>query len=700
MLAVRDDATMSGEMAPISRIPLEERYRLLLGISNVLGVIRDPEELIAALARELHRIVPFDFLSLYLVDACGEGPIWHVWRVDEQSVVRLPEGIPLEETVEAWVTTNRRTASWPAGAEQPAFPRLEEALARHGVRSLFATPLCTVNRPLGAMTFASLGEGAYPAEETRFLSVVADHLALTIDGAATFARLRVAHEQLARNSERRKLVIEVGRSVLSILDLQELLRAISSNVRKVLRCDLASVVLVDADRTQAQLYVLDFPESRGFFREGAVVPVEGREMEEFLRAGQPREVSFDGLTGPGMEGVRQEGFRTGIVLPLLSRGRAVGLFTVMRRGDGRFDRDEVELAVLVGGQIATALDNALAYREIAQLRDKLAEQKLYLEDEIRSELNFEEIVGRSEPLRRVLRQVETVAPTGSTVLIHGETGSGKELIARAIHDRGARSGRTFVKLSCAAIPAGLLESELFGHQKGAFTGAIADRVGRFELANGGTVFLDEIGEIPLELQPKLLRVLQEREFERLGSSKTLRTDARLIAATNRDLAAMVDAGTFRADLFYRLNVFPILVPALRERPEDIPLLVRHFVQQLGRRMNRVVETIPAGTMSALCRYDWPGNIRELQNLIERAMILTTGPVLRVPLDDLKSRGTPGAANGRLPTLEEAEREHIVSALEETRWVVGGPNGAAVRLGLKRSTLQFRMKKLGIDRPAR
>jgi formate hydrogenlyase transcriptional activator len=550
------------------------------------------------------------------------------------------------------------------------------------------------------MSVASRREDAYAGEELRFLSVVADQVALAIDGAASFERLRVANERLARSGERLKLLLDVGNRVLSNLDLEELLRAVAANVRQVLRCDFASVVHVDADRSHALLYVLDFPDSRGFVREGAVVPVAREAMEEFLRVGQPREVGFDGASGPGMEFLRAEGISSGYAFPLVSRGRSLGLFTVMRRSRERFDRDEVDLIGQIAGQVATALDNALAYREIAALRDQLAEEKLYLEDEIRSELSFDEIVGRSEALRRVLKQVETVAPTESTVLISGETGSGKELIARAIHDRGARRGRTFVKLSCAAIPTGLLESELFGHQKGAFTGAIADRVGRFELASGGTVFLDEIGEVPLELQPKLLRVLQEREFERLGNSKTLRTDARLIAATNRDLAAMVEAGTFRADLFYRLNVFPIHVPALRERAEDIPLLVRHFVQQLGRRMKKAVETIPAEAMSALARYDWPGNIRELQNLIERSLILTKGPVLKVPLDELKAHGAHAPGSARPRTLQEAEREHVLAALEETRWVLGGANGAAARLGMNRSTLQFRLKKLGIVRPGR
>jgi formate hydrogenlyase transcriptional activator len=311
-------------------------------------------------------------------------------------------------------------------------------------------------------------------------------------------------------------------------------------------------------------------------------------------------------------------------------------------------------------------------------------------------LNFEEIVGRSSALRSVLQEIETVAPTDSTVLIYGETGTGKELIARAIHNLSARGRSSFVKLNCAAIPTGLLESEMFGHEKGAFTGAVAQRIGRFELASRGTVFLDEIGEIPLELQPKLLRVLQEREFERLGSSRTLRTDARLIAATNRDLGSMVEEQKFRADLFYRLNVFPVNVPALRERQDDIPLLVRHFVQQFARRMNKAVDTVPTETMNALVRYHWPGNIRELQNLVERAVILSTGPILKVPLNDLQAPPAPAAAR-RIPTLQEAERRHILEALDASNWVISGPNGAAASLGLKRSTLQARMDKLGIRR---
>jgi formate hydrogenlyase transcriptional activator len=349
------------------------------------------------------------------------------------------------------------------------------------------------------------------------------------------------------------------------------------------------------------------------------------------------------------------------------------------------------------------------FGEVSEQKQQLALEKLYLEDEIRSELKFEEIIGRSEALRRVLEQIETVAPTDSTVLIYGETGSGKELIARAVHNLSTRKAGAFVKLNCAAIPTGLLESEMFGHEKGAFTGAIAQRIGRFELANRGTMFLDEIGEVPLELQPKLLRVLQEREFERLGSARTLRTDARLIAATNRDLERLVSEQKFRSDLYYRLNVFPVRIPSLRERPEDIPLLVRHFVQQFSRPLGKVIDAIPAETMSALARYPWPGNIRELQNVIERAVILTSGPVLMVRTEELRApnhlpelspasngHATPAPSGGNMrAALEEAERQQILDALEKSNWIVAGPAGAAARLGLKRSTLQSRMQKLGI-----
>jgi formate hydrogenlyase transcriptional activator len=402
-----------------------------------------------------------------------------------------------------------------------------------------------------------------------------------------------------------------------------------------------------------------------------------------------------------------EGMRAFCSVPLLFHDRVLGALDIGRHRADTFTPEEVELLGEVAKQIAIAVENAQAYREITELKDRLAKENLYLEEEVRTNENFEEIVGDSAALRRVLKEVETVAPTGSTVLIRGETGTGKELIARALHDLSPRRERTFVKLNCAAIPTGLLESELFGHEKGAFTGAIMPKLGRFELAHQGTLFLDEVGDIPLELQPKLLRALQEQEFERLGSTHTIRVDVRLVAATNRDLARMVADGQFRSDLYYRLNVFPVLLPPLRERRDDIPMLARHFTHRFARRMGRQIETIPTAVMDALVRYPWPGNIREMQNIIERAVILSAGPALRIPTGDLLSPSSTARAEGTVPadgpgntalTLADAERDHILGVLRDSGWVLGGPSGAATRLAMKRTTLQSKMKKLGISRP--
>jgi formate hydrogenlyase transcriptional activator len=515
--------------------------------------------------------------------------------------------------------------------------------------------------------------------------------------------LLLARAELERKNQRLKLLLDVTNQVVSNLELQDLLQAISKSVRDVMQCDGVGVLVPDDDGRQLRLYALDFPECKDCAQEQDVIAIddspEGTAFQTRKTVVMNREDSL-AVAPAGNPTDRCEGAKSSCFVPLVGRNRSVGVLKLTRLGQSTFSVDDVDFLSQVASQIAIAVENALVYQQIAELRDQLAQENLYLEDEIRRTMNFEEIVGESPALLRVLRDVETVAPTDSTVLIYGETGTGKELIARAIHDRSSRRSNAFVKLNCAAIPTGLLESELFGHEKGAFTGAIAQRVGRFELANRGTIFLDEVGEIPLELQPKLLRVLQEREFERLGNARTLRTDARLIAATNRDLAALVEEQKFRADLFYRLNVFPVRVPPLRERPEDIPILVRHFAQQFSRRMNKTIETIASETMRALVRYAWPGNIRELQNLTERAVILSAGPVLKIDSSGLKQQ--PAANGNGVPakqdTLEEAERRHILSVLGDSNWVLGGPNGAAARLGLKRSTLQFRMGKLGLSRP--
>jgi formate hydrogenlyase transcriptional activator len=396
--------------------------------------------------------------------------------------------------------------------------------------------------------------------------------------------------------------------------------------------------------------------------------------------------------------VQSYGVQSYCWLPLTTARQRLGTLVFTSKQPSAYDAADMDFLQQVANQVAVAVENAVAFQQIEALNDRLHRENVYLEEEVRAEHNFGEIVGESVALRRVLKEVETVAPTDSTVLIRGETGTGKELIARALHELSPRKGRTFVKVNCAAIPTGLLESELFGHEKGAFTGAICQKVGRFELAHQGTLFLDEVGDIPPELQPKLLRVLQEQEFERLGSTRTIKVDVRLVAATNRDLARMVADGTFRADLYYRLNVFPVVLPPLRKRPEDIPRLVRHFTQRFARRMGRRIETIPSAVMDALARYPWPGNVRELQNVIERAVILSPGPSLQVPPGDLQPEATQAAAPASAAvTLADAEREHIIGALRETGWVLGGPEGAAARLGMKRSTLYKKMKKLGISR---
>jgi formate hydrogenlyase transcriptional activator len=508
---------------------------------------------------------------------------------------------------------------------------------------------------------------------------------------------------LQRERDQLALLLDVTNAVVTQLDTRTLFAAVAPALRRSCNADVAALALFDAESGVLRHYACDAP--KDFCPPIEKPPSIARSLEGsasgiVFTTGKPRIFSLADLEMfPESAFIRERGIRSVCSVPLATAQGIFGTLDLGAFAHGVFSADQFPLLTRVAGQIAIAVRNACAYERIEELNAQLAREKLYLQDEIRSDHQFEEIIGRSRALGRVLHEIETVAPTDSTVLISGETGSGKELVARAIHQFSARRDHAFVKLNCAAIPTGLLESELFGHEKGAFTGAISQRIGRFELANRGTVFLDEVGEIPLELQPKLLRVLQEREFERLGSSRTLRTDARLIAATNRDLTALVEEQKFREDLFYRLNVFPVHVPPLRERREDIPMLVRHFAQQFARRMKKSIDTIPAETMDALTQYDWPGNIRELQNLIERGVILSSGPALHVPLAALNGRRAGSAHDvHEMPTLEQAERRHILGALEGTRWVIGGPKGAAARLGMKRSTLQFRMRKLGIVRP--
>jgi formate hydrogenlyase transcriptional activator len=534
------------------------------------------------------------------------------------------------------------------------------------------------------------------------LQQVARQVAVALDNALNFEQAETVQQQLKEERDRLSILLEVNNTVVSVLDLHELLNAVSASLRRLVAHEYASLSLYDPETQRLNIHALDFPVSKGLLQEGLSVPVEGTPTGRALTSRQPVLINRRDIEQFGSDMARRilaEGLKSAYCLPLISHGRPLGTLVVASQLEENFPEKDAELLKHIANQIAIAVENSLAFRRVVDRANKLSEEKLYLQDEIRTEYNFEEIVGESAALKTILEQVQTVAPTDSTVLILGETGTGKELIARAIHNLSDRRERTLVKVNCAAIPTGLLESELFGHEKGAFTGAIAQRIGRFELAHHGTLFLDEVGDIPFELQPKLLRVLQEQEFERLGSTRTIRVNVRLVAATNVDLAQKVAQNQFRTDLYYRLNVFPVSIPPLRERREDIPLLVRYFAQIYARRMKKPIDNIPAKAMSALTEYHWPGNVRELENFIERAVILSRGTELQIPLAELKqrTRSTTVIPQDGLVTLEHAEREYIVRALGETNWVIGGPAGAAVRLGMKRTTLQSRMRKLGITR---
>jgi formate hydrogenlyase transcriptional activator len=517
-----------------------------------------------------------------------------------------------------------------------------------------------------------------------------------MDDALNFRALQKARERL-------ELLLDLTNCVVSKLNLRDVLREISANIRRVMECDGVAITLPGPEDQRLRVYALDFPENPSDIEEG-FEPAAGEKtgVATVFQTGEAVILSHGKLERDPLW--QPFGFQSLALVPLKGHSGNVGVLTLGTHREGAFAADEIPFLTQIARQVAIAVENAVAFGKVTNLKNKFAQEKVYLEDEIRSELKFGEIVFKSESLRRILHQVETVAPTDSTVLIYGETGTGKELIARAVHDLSSHRSNAFVKVNCAAIPSGLLESELFGHERGAFTGAISSRNGRFELANHGTLFLDEIGELPLELQPKLLRVLQEHEFERLGSTRSLHIDVRLIAATNRDLEVLVREEKFRSDLYYRLNVFPVRIPPLRARPEDIPLLVRHYVQQFSRRLGKTIDTIPSETMNTLLKYPWPGNVRELQNVLERAVILTPGSILRITSEDLSTPdSTPmnpqpsqsGPRRGGRTPIDDDERQRILAALEQANWTVAGAHGAAARLGMKRSTLQSRMQRLGI-----
>jgi formate hydrogenlyase transcriptional activator len=693
-----------------------QRYAAVLRISEAISACSDPQELATILADQLIDFLPFDRLDVVIFKEKSTEIEWHAWG---KGPLPFPD-LPIEELPEWNVYNCQEPLHIRDWSKDDRFLRLKKLGAALGVDaesigSVVRVPLTTPHRRLGALGIASAPNVRYSTDDVAFLQVIARVVAFAIDDGLN---LRRAQQQ----TERLQLLLNLTNRITSNLKLRDLLRAISANIREVMACDVAAISLPGEEGT-FRVYALDFPGSKGLVNEQLIVSPgpndPGKRAFETLKPVIGTIADAPDTGWKYYEIAIAEGVQNFCVIPLVNRGRALGTLALARVTGASFTTEDVEFLSQAAGQITIAIENALAYGEISELKDKLAQEKVYLEEEIRSEMYFEQIVGSSPALNQALELVETVAPSDSTVLLLGETGTGKELIARAIHDRSRRKDRTFVKLNCAAIPTGLLESELFGHEKGAFTGAISQKVGRMELADQGTLFLDEVGDIPSEIQPKLLRVLQEREFERLGSTHTRKVNVRLIAATNRDLEKMIANREFRSDLFYRLNVFPIRIPPLRERKEDIPMLVSYFVQKFAKQMQRKIETIPAAMMKGLTAWEWPGNIRELENFIERAVILTRGKALDAPLGELRKpraekpaqniavqddiarivKETISALNGRKDLADEhanKQREEIVGALTESKGRVGGADGAAARIGINRTTLISRMKKFGID----
>ncbi len=593
--------------------------------------------------------------------------------------------------------------------QQPVFvPDLAQEMLKHpdlvpfaaecAGRSTYLFPVSSSQKRYGVLSTAKLPGQQFAPEEIEMLRCLASHVAIALECAIAKDTAELYHREVESQRDRLGLLLEINNHIVSKLEVDELFQAVAGSMRKHLGNDFTSLWLLNKQTGCLERKFIDFPSGKGFL-EKVVVAEPTKLWSEWSRLHTPQYYSPLETDIPAAlrEASRAESLLSAVLVPLVGSDGPLGLLTLGSRKENAFSEADRELLCQIGTQISLLTANAVAYGRVRASRDDLQDQREYLESEISSEYNFEDIIGNGPAIKKVFEQISIVAATDSTVLLHGETGTGKELMARAIHNRSSRRERTFVRMNCAAIPSGLLESELFGHEKGAFTGALMQKKGRFELADHGSLFLDEIGDISLELQPKLLRAVQEQEFERLGSARTIKVDVRMIAATHRDLPAMIREGKFREDLFYRLNVFPIEIPPLRERREDVPLLVNYFVSKLSRRMGKKIKTIPRQAMEMLANAPWPGNVRELQNFIERAVILTRGDELQVPLAELRSSSEMAVANGVTSSFQQAESSVIVEALRAASGKIAGKGGAAERLGLKRTTLQNKIRRLGITK---
>jgi formate hydrogenlyase transcriptional activator len=702
-VAIAVDNAQSFEKTRLAQHQMErerDRSKLLLEVNNAVVSHLNLSDLLTSISARLQEVM---FNDSSFIALCGPENTLETLALDLGKLenVAFKEGrrMPMEGTPEEQAIRTGRPVLVRSVAEFARFPSWWVGYAiDHGIKSGCFNPLIAHGRTLGALGVVSLREDAFTPDSARLLEDISGQIAIAVENALNFQKAHQAEQAAKRERDRSKLLLDINNALVSHLDLNELVRAISNSLQSVVSNECVALAIYDSETdklfAQAVSSVID-PMPEGIYYDP-----EGTTSGLVFKSGKPLYLprpDYESFPSPATHGFFKSGLKSLYSMPISIHGRKIGVMSISSIREDAFTKEDQEVFLQIANQVAIAAANSLAVRDLETLKNKLAQEKLYLEDEIRNELNFDEIVGQSPALKQVLKLVETVAASDSTVLLLGETGTGKELIARAVHEHSRRKSRTFVKLNCAAIPTGLLESELFGHEKGPFTGAIAQKIGRLELADQGTLFLDEVGDIPVEIQPKLLRALQEREFERLGSTHTKKVNVRLVAATNRNLEKMIEERQFRGDLYYRLNVFPIQIPPLRERQEDIPLLVRYFAEKFARQMQKPIDSIPTQTMSKLQKWHWPGNIRELENLIERAVILTTGTALQVPLPEIKSSTVSVPNVSPSPSDQDDDREQIIKILRQTGGMLGGPKGAAARLGIKRTTLQYKIKKFGITR---
>jgi formate hydrogenlyase transcriptional activator len=699
IFAARAGAELERARAHKELESLNAELGVLLDINRAIGRHLKRDELFGALAGCLKTLVATERFGIEFPiegDKLQGHILSNIPTGEEQT---QPTVLPALGTACHWVIQNR--AQFVAACRdeiRERFPVTFDVMSSQGMESLCALPLVSGDRSQGELFFMATSTGAYDHLRREFLEQVANQIAIAVKNMKAYEEVETLNARIAATAQHRQTLLDINNAVVTKLTRDELLAAVCEALGRVLSFDRLALSLYDPQLDSLRIVAYAGPYQREDYTPiGRVLDLKDSPVGWAFLDQKPvvrRDLETERQTS-SEERAYGHGFRSLCALPLVIRGKSIGAITVGSRTSCQYSEADALSLMEVANQIAIAIDNMQSHEETAALKARFQAEAIYLQEEIKAEHNFEEIIGQSAPVRQLLRKVEQVAPTEATVLIQGETGTGKELLARAVHDRSRRKDRPLVKVNCGSIPAGLVESELFGHEKGAFTGATQRRIGRFELANGGTIFLDEVTELPIDTQVKLLRVLQEGEFERVGSSQTFKVDVRVIAATNRDLKEMVGNGTFRSDLFYRLNVFPVEVPSLRDRKQDIPLLVNFFLSKFGKKLGKEIRGVSQRTMEGLINYSWPGNVRELQNVIERSVVLAGGPIVQI--DEPMMRSGEAVQESTLDTLENAERNHILRALKETHWVIHGKKGAAEILGINPSTLRSRMEKLGIKK---